>query len=149
MARESERSRRATIRRRALEGFAVTVGALVLALASGAIPGASSGCAERIQERLFFGLDGPEGPINDAELEAFVEGVVTPRFPAGLTILEATGQWRGRNMSVNRESSRVVEIIHDPSRDASRRIRQIASEYKTRYQQESVLIARTRVQVCI
>jgi len=52
-------------------------------------------------------------------------------------------------MSVNRESSRVVEIIHDPSRDASRRIRQIASEYKTRYQQESVLIARTRVQVCI
>jgi uncharacterized protein DUF3574 len=148
MARETERSR-ALIRRRALGGFAVTVGALVLALASGAIPGASSGCAERVQERLFFGLDGPEGSISDAEWEAFVEGVVTPRFPAGLTVLEATGQWRGRNMSVNRESSRVVEIIHDPSGDASRRIRQIASEYKARYQQDSVLIARTRVQVCI
>ena len=74
--------------------------------------------------------------------------MVTPRFPAGLTILEATGQWQGRDKRINRESSRVVEIIHDESRNASRRIAEIASEYKMRYRQESVLIARARIEVC-
>jgi hypothetical protein len=148
MAREPERAWSVLTRRRALGGFAVTIGALVLAMASGALPGASAGCFERVQERLFFGLDGPEGAITDAEWDSFVDSVVTPRFPAGLTVLEATGQWRGRDMRVNRESSRLVEIIHDRSRDASRRVTEIASEYKKRYRQESVLIARGRVEVC-
>jgi hypothetical protein len=148
MARKPERTWSDPTRRRALGGFAVTIGALVLAMASGALPGAGAGCSERVQERVFFGLDGPEGAISDAEWDSFVGSVVTPRFPAGLTVLEATGQWRGRDMRVNRESSRVVEIIHDRSRDASRRVTEIAAEYKKRYRQESVLIARARVEVC-
>jgi hypothetical protein len=135
-------------RRRASAGAIVTVGAIVLAVASGTLPGAWPGCSEHVQERLFFGLDGPEGPVDDTQWEAFVEAVVTPRFPAGLTIVEATGQWQGRDKRVNRESSRVVEIIHPDSRGAARRIAEIASEYKVRYRQESVLIARTRIEVC-
>jgi|RhiMethySRZTD1v2_1073278.scaffolds.fasta_scaffold1231510_1 uncharacterized protein DUF3574 len=149
MARKSEHAWSPASRRRALGGFAVTIGALVLVMASGALPGASNGCSEHVQERLFFGLDGPAGTVSDAEWEAFVESVVTPRFPAGLTVLEATGQWRGRDMRVNREPSRVVEIIHDQSKDAARRVTEIAAEYKTRYRQESVLIARARVEVCL
>jgi hypothetical protein len=148
MARTPDRYYHAIRRRRAFAGVVVTVGALVLAVASGTLPGAGAGCSEHVHERLFFGLDGPEGAIDDREWEAFVESVVTPRFPAGLTILEATGQWQGRDKRINRESSRVVEIIHDESRDAARRIAEIASEYKTRYRQESVLIARARIEVC-
>ena len=71
-------------RRRAFAGVVVTIGALVLAVASGTLPGARTGCSEHVHERLFFGLDGPEGAIDDREWEAFVETVVTPRFPAGL-----------------------------------------------------------------
>ena len=148
MARTFSRENSATSCRRAFAGVIVTVGSLVLAVASGTLPGASTACSEHVQERLFFGLDGPEGAIDDREWEAFVSSVVTPRFPAGLTILEAKGQWQGRDKRINRESSRVVEIIHDESRDASRRIAEIASEYKTRYRQESVLVARARIEVC-
>ena len=148
MDRTPGHEQKARTRRRAFAGAVVTVGAIVLAVASGTLPGARPGCAEHVQERLFFGLDGPQGAIEDAEWEAFVERVVTPRFPAGLTILEATGQWQGRDKRVNRESSRVVEIIHADSRGAARRIAEIASEYKARYRQESVLIARARIEVC-
>jgi hypothetical protein len=148
MARTLNREHNAIRRRRAFAGIVVTIGALVLAVASGTLTGARTGCSEHVQQRLFFGLDGPEGAIDDREWEAFVESVVTPRFPAGLTIVEATGQWQGRDKRVNRESSRVVEIIHDESRDAARRVTEIASEYKRRYRQESVLIARARIEVC-
>jgi hypothetical protein len=97
---------------------------------------------------MFFGLSGPEGAIADAEWEAFVAEVVTPRFRGGLTVLEAKGQWQGRDKQVTRESSRVVEIIHDNSKGASRRVAEIAAEYKARYRQESVLITRDRISVC-
>ena len=128
--------------------LAVAIGVSALALATVAVSGTRGGCSEQVQERLFFGLNGPEGAIPDAEWQVFVETVVTPRFPAGLTIVEATGQWQGRDRRITREASRVVEIIHDPSRDASRRVDEIASEYKMRYRQESVLIARAPIEVC-
>lgn len=92
-----------------------------------------------MQERMFFGLSGPEGAIPDADWDAFMAEVVTPRFPGGLTVLEAKGQWQGRDKQVTRESSRVVEIIHDNSKGASRRVGEIAAEYRARYRQESVL----------
>ena len=140
---------RQSLRRKLLlSAVALSLGGFALGITSAALPGASTGCTKRVQERLFFGLNGPQGEIPDAEWEAFVETVVTPRFPAGLTIVEATGQWQGRDKRVSRENSRVLEIIHEDSVDASRRIAEIASEYKTRYRQESVLIARGRVEVC-
>jgi hypothetical protein len=126
----------------------IALGAFALGVTSAALPGGDGGCAQRVQERLFFGLQAPTGEIADAEWERFVETVVTPRFPAGLTIVHATGQWQSRDHRVSRESSRVVEIIHDESNEASRRIAEIATEYKTRYRQESVLVARARIEVC-
>jgi hypothetical protein len=148
MERTSSREQKSLRRRRAFAGIVVTIGAFILAAASGALPSASIGCFQHIQARLFFGLDGPEGAIDDGEWNAFVEHVVTPRFPEGLTIVEATGQWQGRDKRVSRESSRVVEIIHAESRDAARRVTEIAAEYKRRYRQESVLIARAPIEVC-
>jgi hypothetical protein len=139
--------RRALLSRRiGISLFAVAAFAAVLATT--AFPHPTKGCARHTQERMFFGLSRPEGAIPEAEWEAFVAEVVTPRFPRGLTVLVATGQWQGRNKQVTRESSRVVEIIHDNSKDASRRVAEIAAEYKARYRQESVLITRDRIEVC-
>jgi hypothetical protein len=138
---------RRSLRRIGVSLFSVAV--LGVALATTALPLSRSGCTPRMQERLFFGLSGPGGAISDADWEAFVVDVVTPRFPGGLTVLEAKGQWQGRDKQVTRESSRVVEIIHDDSKNASRRIAEIAAEYKARYRQESVLITRDRIDVCL
>ena len=58
------------------------------------------------------------------------------------------GQWRGTGGRLEREPSRVVEIIHDDSADARDRIREIVNIYKTRYRQESVLVTRVHAEVC-
>ena len=45
---------------------------------------------------LLFGLGKREGgTISDADWAAFLDAEVTPRFPAGLTVLSGYGQWRG------------------------------------------------------
>jgi hypothetical protein len=111
-------------------------------------PQVTAACAERVQVRLFFGLRGPGGHVPDSEWETFLSDVVTPRFPNGLTVLQASGQWRGTGDRLEREPSRVVEIVHDESSDAGRRIDQIVTIYKTRYQQQSVMVARARIEVC-
>jgi hypothetical protein len=148
MALSITRTRRTLAWKAAFGGALIALSAFALGVTSAALPNADRACTDRVQERLFFGLQGPSGEIGDAEWDGFVETVVTPRFPAGLTIVQATGQWQGRNKQVSRESSRVIEIIHDESNDASRRIAEIAAEYKLRYRQESVLVARARIEVC-
>jgi hypothetical protein len=105
-------------------------------------------CAERVHARMFFGLTGPAGSVSEAEWDAFLMEVVTPRFPGGLTVLHASGHWRRAGEPLQREASRVVEIVHDDSRHARCLIDQIAALYKARFLQESVLIVRTPADVC-
>ena len=78
----------------------------------------------------------------------FLADVVTPRFPGGLTVVRASGQWRGSDDRVQQEPSRIVEIMHDESPDAARRIDEIVTIYKADHEQESVMVARARIEVC-
>ena len=93
-----------------------------------------------VRETLYFGRNRPDGgTVSDAEWKIFLAEVVTPRFPLGLTLLEATGQWRGAGGAVEQERSEVVTVFH-PDDEASRRsVREIALEYKRRFEQEAVL----------
>ena len=52
------------------------------------------------------------GEVSEEEWRAFIETEVTPRFPDGLTVLTAYGQWRGRSGEIAREPSRVLVIWH-------------------------------------
>lgn len=105
-------------------------------------------CSERVHDRLFFGLRAPEGLVSDAEWSRFLAEVITPRFPSGLTVVEASGQWTGVDRQVSREPTRVVEITYDDRPEAAERIDQIVAAYKERHHQESVMVARARVEVC-
>ena len=77
----------------------------------------------------------------------FLREVVTPRFPDGLSVWHATGQWRGTDGRPITESTFVLSLVHgrEPSFEAS--VRDIISEYKARFQQEAVL--RVKSHVCI
>ena len=105
-------------------------------------------CAERVLERLYFGSNTPGGVIGEVDWRTFVERAITPLFPDGFTVFEGEGQWRGASKRIEREPSRVVEIVHSGSGDARRRIASIAKEYKRLFQQESVLIVRIPVAAC-
>ena len=88
-----------------------------------------------ISDRLFCGMsirDG--GVVTDAEVETFLTEVVEPRFPDGFTVWRARGAWQG-----GREDTLVIEIVHRNDPDKDRRMREIASIYRERFRQESVL----------
>lgn len=109
---------------------------------------ADGDCSEHVADLLHFGLDTPDGTLADAEWQRFVDGEITPRFPAGLTVFDARGQWRGRDGRIEREPSRVVEIVHIDDARSRQALRALVAAYKARYRQESVLRVRSRALAC-
>src|SRR5438874_12809775 len=48
-----------------------------------------------ISDRLYFGRNIPGGGVvSESDWERFLGEVITPRFPAGLTVLRSLRQWR-------------------------------------------------------
>jgi hypothetical protein len=111
-------------------------------------PRAASAIQASISDRLYFGRSIPSGgTVSDADWAAFLHEVVTPRFPAGLTVWRAEGQWRDGTGVIVHEDSFVVELIHDADVRSDAAIGEIAAEYKRRFRQQSVLRVRDRVEV--
>lgn len=94
-----------------------------------------------VRTELFFGTAKPEGVVTEEEFRAFVDQVVTPRFPDGLTLLKGDGQFRGENDVVIKEQSFVLVLLYpyEGSRLSSLRIQRIRDLYKEQFDQESVL----------
>ena|SRR6185436_801430 len=93
-----------------------------------------------LADRLFFGRAVPGGgSVSDAEWTAFVDEVVTPRFPDGLTIWRADGQWRGNDGQLVREPTMIIEVLHPMSPEFDRKITDIADEYRRRFHQDAVM----------
>ena len=103
------------------------------------------GCPEDterwIEYQLFMGLSAPDGDVvDDTEWETFLADTVTARFPDGLIVLDGNGQWRGSNDQIEREASKLLIILAPNDDDeAEELIDQISNEYKSRFEQESVL----------
>jgi Protein of unknown function (DUF3574) len=89
---------------------------------------------------LYFGLSRSDGPdITDTEFQEFVDRVVTPRFPDGLTLLSGAGQFRGASGVVLREPSKVLILFYPWNNARNRAIDRIRSLYKQEFDQEAVL----------
>jgi hypothetical protein len=111
---------------------------------------ATATCTQRVYDRLFFGLGTSEGAVSGATWSRFLADVVTPRFPDGLTVIAAHGQWRAPGADdVTVERSRVVEIAHDASPEMDRSVDEVIAVYKHRYRQHAVMRTRTRVEMCL
>jgi Protein of unknown function (DUF3574) len=88
---------------------------------------------------MYFGLNRPAGTISEKEWQGFLRDKVTPRFPDGLTVWEANGQWRAASGKISREKAKVLLLVHDGSAGVREAIQAIIAEYKQGFQQESVL----------
>ena len=96
--------------------------------------------ATMVADRLFLGRKIPAGgAVSDAEWAAFLEEVVTPRFPEGLTVWRADGQWLDAQGLMVHEPVMVIEVLHPPGAEADAAIAEIANEYRRRFRQEAVL----------
>ena len=92
--------------------------------------------APAVRTDLFFG----SAKVGAAAWARFVAGVVTPRFPDGLTILDGRGQWRGPT-GIQREPTRVLVIYHSDDAASGSRIKAIRDIYRRRFAQTSVMRA--------
>ncbi|UFN51289.1 DUF3574 domain-containing protein [Roseomonas sp. OT10] len=115
---------------------------LAACMAQPAPGGCPAGLAPGMVAEAFLGRDRAGAPeVSEAELAAFLAEEATPRFPDGLTVLDAAGQWRGADGGVLRERSRLL-VIALPGADAAQaaaRLAPLAEAYRTRFRQEAVL----------
>jgi hypothetical protein len=82
---------------------------------------------------------GASGFVTRAAWRRFLAREITPRFPDGLTVIEAYGQWRDpATMRISREPSTVVVIAMPGATADYLRLNEIAEAYKTRFRQQSV-----------
>ena len=96
---------------------------------------------------LFFGLSKPDGTVSEAEFQQFMDTEVTPRFPEGLTLIAATGQYQNAAGSLVQEGSKLLILLYPFSKKDSSAVEEIREAYKAAFQQESVL--RVDEQSCV
>jgi len=83
--------------------------------------------------------------VHDTEWRAFLRDQVTPRFPEGLTVWEADGQWRRSDGAIDTERAKVLLLVHDGKPKARAALTEIVGLYKRQFQQESVLWESARI----
>lgn len=101
-----------------------------------------------VRTELFFGMSRPGGvAVAPAEWQRFLDDEITPRFPDGLTVLDAAGQWRGASGRVTSEPAKVLILFHPPDSGAGARIEAIRERWLKLFGQESVLRATSPARV--
>jgi hypothetical protein len=100
-----------------------------------------------VDTRLYFGL-GPDGDPTRGTSEAtwrdFLDREVTPRFPAGLSVIDVYGQWLGKQQAADgkppsRERSKLLVIDYTATAENAAKIEAIRAAWKQRTHAQSVL----------
>jgi Protein of unknown function (DUF3574) len=119
--------------------------AVLLALAlSDSASAQSSECQagqkpQQVAELLFGRNIGDRLGVSETQWARFVDRELSPRFPDGLTVLDAKGEWRDSvRKTIVHEPSKVVEIVLPGKPDDVAALNQIAQAYKSRFRQQSV-----------
>ena len=122
---------------------------LILVLAASSARAAGPGCPltgekPMLSARLFFGqsIAGPASVPAQA-WNSFLAQTVTPLFPSGFTVYDASGQWQDAAHAVTRENTKVIEIETDDTPAARAKLEDMAAAYKKQFHQESVGIVTT------
>lgn len=99
-----------------------------------------AGQQSRLMAELTFGRDiGRRVGVSEAAWRRFLDREVTPRFPDGLTVVSAAGQWRDRNTGrIVREPSKLLMIVLPGNADDQMRLDAIVAAYKRHFHQQSV-----------
>jgi hypothetical protein len=94
----------------------------------------------RLLAELMFGRDiGHRIGVSEKAWEHFVAREITPRFPDGLTVTDASGQWRDpASGRIVREPSKLVTIVLPANADEEARLDAVVSAYKRQFHQQSV-----------
>jgi hypothetical protein len=104
-----------------------------------------------VDTRLYFGLgsaDTPDKGVSESAWREFLDKEVTPRFPAGLSVVDVYGQWQGKQESAP-ERIRTKELIIDYPATAANaaKIEAIRVAWKRKTGDQSVMKVTERANV--
>lgn len=105
---------------------------------SSADPVCGSTSQSQVRTTLYFGMSRPTGAVSELEWQLFLRDEVTPRFPDGLTVWDAQGQWNGRR-GIEQERSKVLLLVHPDAAKAHAAVLELIDHYRKKFDQESVL----------
>lgn len=88
---------------------------------------------ERVWYRMHFGMGLGTNAITPELFTQFIDKQVMPRFPEGLTVTVARGQWNSPQVGVIREKTAIVDIQGDGSEECKEKIKAIAEAYTKRF----------------
>lgn len=99
-----------------------------------------------MQYDLYFGRSKPDGGlVSESEFQQFLNTEITPRFGDGLTVLNASGQYLTNQGVLIRDPSQLVILLYPNTPETTQSIKEIIDSYKQQFQQESVLLTTTPV----
>jgi hypothetical protein len=114
-------------------------------------PAAARGWA---RSELYFGVGSEDSGnrtdagISDAQWRAFLDKEVTTRFPDGLTVFDAYGQWLSRDRAApSRLKSKVLVILHEDTPQRTADIEAIRLAWKQATKHQSVLWSKQAAEV--
>jgi hypothetical protein len=100
------------------------------------------------KDELYFGLSKPGGKtVSEAEWQLFLNRVITPRLPDGLTVMDVYGQYLDHSGKLTKEKTKLVILIYENSQIQNQKVQEIIASYKKTFQQESVLRVTSSVKV--
>jgi hypothetical protein len=112
---------------------------------------AAAGCPAPLERwteiSLFLGRNiAGMGEVTEYQFRDFLRDVVTPRFPDGLTVLDATGQFRD-GARIIRERTKLLILLVPDAAAVKGKVEAVVRRYKKRFRQQSVL--RTESPLCL
>lgn len=95
-----------------------------------------------LRAEMLFGRNiGGRLAVSEGRWARFVARELTPRFPDGLSVIDAAGQWRdGGNGRIVREPSKIVVIVIPDEPSALAKLQAAAEAYKQKFRQQSVAV---------
>ncbi len=124
----------------------VAIATFALAALLGCAPGPQPACDDGFEEfaeySLIFGRSDATGAevVSEEAWDEFLADAVTPRFPAGLTVMDGRGQWQAEAGAVQKERTKILYILAGAGDGEVALLDEISEEYKRRFEQESVLL---------
>jgi hypothetical protein len=100
---------------------------------------------EQLRTTLYFGTARPKGTVSELEWQIFLRDVVTKRFPSGLTVWDAQGQWRAPSGLIDQERSKILLLVHEDTAAARAAVLDLIATYRKAFEQQSVLWETARV----
>lgn len=96
-----------------------------------------------VDTHLYFGLgpaDDPQKGVSEADWRAFLDKEVSPRFPAGLSVLDVYGQWQGKGETApERIRSKMLIVDYPATKQNAAKIEAIRAAWKQKTGDQSVM----------